>query len=278
MQNRKKFREEISWFVPLSLFLILCILIAGIHILKEFKKEPVIPPLVPHIEKIEIPMTGIPVSIIIDDIGWNIGIAKAIEEIKEPLTLSFLPFAPYSKEILENLKNKHFEFLLHLPLEPFPPAQCLDKGLIKTDMDNDEIIRQLNQDLENFYPYIKGINNHMGSLFTSKEEKMEVLLKEIQKKKLFFVDSITSRKSCGYRLAKQMGLKTAQRNLFLDNKSDPAYIKTQLYKLVEIAKKEGKAIGIGHAKYTTLKVLKEELPIIEAQKGIKIVPVSQILE
>ena len=274
MQNKKKSSEEISWFVPLLLFLILCILTAGIHILKEFKKEPVIPPVVPPIE---IPMMEISVSIIIDDMGWNRKIIKEIEGIQEPLTLSFLPFAPYSKEILENLKNKHFEFLLHLPLEPFPPAQCLDKGLIRMDMDNDEIIEQFNQNMENFYPYIKGINNHMGSLFTSKEEKMEVLLKEIQEKNLFFVDSMTSRKSCGYRIARQIGLKTAKRDIFLDNNSDPYYIKTQLYKLVETAKKEGKAIGIGHARPNTIKILKEELPNLK-KEGIKIVPVSQLLE
>ena len=262
--------EKIPWFNVIVLFLILCILVCGIKILKVIRKPPLPPPV-----KIEKPKYFI--SIILDDWGWNLKRVEEIEEIKEPLTLSILPFSPYSKDVIERLKGKNFEFLLHLPLQPKPPSQCLDKGLIRVDMEEDEIIEQFHKDIGVLYPYVKGVNNHMGSLFTSNEKKMRILLNEIKKMDLFFVDSMTSRNSCGYYLAKKMGIKTAKRDVFLDNSSDPEIIKKNLYKLVKIAKKKKKAIGIGHARKNTIMVLKREIPKIK-KEGIEIVYVSELLE
>ena len=267
---KAKKEEKIPWFNVILLFLILCILISGIKILKEIRKPP-IPP------EIKIKKPEYFISIILDDWGWNTQRIKEIEEIKEPLTLSILPFSPYSKEVIKYLEGRNYEFLLHLPLEPKPPSQCLDKGLIKVNMNEEEIIAQFHRDIEDFYPYVKGINNHMGSLFTSNEEKMKILLNEIKKMNLFFVDSMTSKNSCGYYLAKKMGIKTAKRDVFLDNSSDPESIRKNLHKLVELAKKRGKAIGIGHAKKNTIMVLKEEIPNIK-KEDIKLVHVSKLLE
>ncbi len=294
-------RQEFSPFVPLVLFIILCILLASIGLLREFRKKTPYKP--PHsIEKREPSLIRKPmpvrtgkfqiamrkrmparagkfqVALVIDDIGWNKEIVKEIEKIKQPLTLSLLPKAPYSKEIFEGLKNNNnLELILHLPLEPLPPYQSFDRGLIKTGMTDEEITQQFNEDIKYFYPRIKGLNNHMGSLFTSDEEKMMVLLKEIKSKNMFFVDSMTTKKSKGYLLAKEMGIKTTRRDVFLDNESNPEYIEKQVWELVETAKKHGKAVGIGHAKKSTISVLKDILPEVE-KEGVEIVPVSSLLE
>lgn len=273
MKNKNK--KEISWFVPLVLVLLLAILITGVKILNQiYKKEK--PPVIEKKEVVK-KEEKIPVAIIIDDCGWNKFLLKELNDFQEPLTLSFLPKAPYSKELIKALEGKNFEFMLHLPLEPMPPHQCFDKGLITTKMSPEEVDRIFFEDVKDYLPYIKGINNHMGSLFTSQPDKMELVLKDIKKDGLFFIDSMTSGRSVGYELAKQMGIPTAKRDIFLDNKSDPEYIKGQIEKLIEVAKKNGKAVAIGHAKRTTLTVLKEVLPEVE-KEGIKIVPASSIVE
>jgi len=273
--KKGKEKKEISWFVPLVLFLVLCILVVGIKILNEFYKKEVVP-LVPKVIEKKRP-EKIPVAIIIDDCGWSKALLKELEGINESLTLSFLPKAPYSKELIEALEGRNFDFMLHLPLEPMPPHQCFDKGLITTKMSDDEINRIFYDDVKDYLPYIKGINNHMGSLFTSDKDKMKILLNDIRKENLFFIDSMTSEKSVGFQLAKEMGIKTAKRDIFLDNKADPDYIKEQIRKLIEVAKKNGKGVAIGHAKRTTLEVLKEMIPEIE-KEGIEIVPASSIVE
>ncbi|MCM8777101.1 MAG: divergent polysaccharide deacetylase family protein [Candidatus Omnitrophica bacterium] len=284
----KKRLSENSPFLPLALFIVLCILITAVGILREIKKEKVpapVPPVVkkekPSVIKKAIPpyrKEKVQIGIIIDDLGWNKEIVEEIEKINRPITISILPYAPYSRDIFNKFKrNEMIEMLLHLPLEPRPPVQSLDKGVIKTEMSNDEINQQFYDALKNFYPGVKGVNNHQGSLFTSNEDKMRILLGAIQSKNLFFVDSMTARQSKGYILAKEMGIKTAKRDIFLDNRSDPQYIEGQVWELVEVAKKEGKAIGIGHARSTTIEVLKNILPEIE-KEGIEIVPVSSLLE
>ncbi|HRR96173.1 MAG TPA: divergent polysaccharide deacetylase family protein [Candidatus Ratteibacteria bacterium] len=281
---KKSDKKETSWLVPVVLLLILGILITGVKVLNEiYKKEEIPGKKIPAkkekvVEKKEKKREKeIPVAIIIDDCGWNRSIVKELEGINEPLTLSFLPKAPYSKELIKLLNGKNYEFILHLPLEPLPPQQCLDKGLITTEMTDEEINKIFLDNVYDYLPYIKGINNHMGSLFTSTPDKMEVLLENIKKENLFFIDSATSKNTTGYTLAEQMGIKTAKRDIFLDNESNPEYIKEQLNKLIKVAKKNGKCVAIGHAKKETLKVLKEKLPELK-EEGIKIVPASSIVE
>ncbi len=277
-------RQEFSPFVPLVLFILLCILLIATGLLREFKKDTGVtfhPPdkVKPSIiKKIPGKTDKLQIALIIDDVGWNKEIIKNIEKINRPLTLSILPKAPYSKDIFNNLKNNRtFELILHLPMEPIPPSQSFDKGLLKTSMSDEEIILQFNDDIKGFYPQVRGLNNHMGSLFTSDEEKMRVLLKEMQSRNMFFIDSMTSRKSRGYLLAKEIGLKTAKRDVFLDNKSNPEYIEKQVWELVDTAKKQGSAVGIGHAKKSTIDVLENVIPEIE-KEGIEIVPISSLLE
>jgi polysaccharide deacetylase 2 family uncharacterized protein YibQ len=284
--NRK---ENNSFFLPLILFLILCILIVGFKILEQLQKSkkiekkeitklypPEIKPTIP--EKIEKKVKKVgEVAIIIDDVGWNLSIIKEIEKINKPLTLSILPKAPYSKKILDELKDKNYELILHLPLEPSPPSQCLDKGLIKVDMNEEEIREVFEDDVKEFLPYVKGINNHMGSLYTINEEKMRILLENIKEKNLFFVDSLTNSKSCGYKIAKELGIKTGKRDVFLDISNDPENINKKIDELLKIAKEKGSAIAIGHAKKETIKVLKERISDFD-ENGIKIVPVSKLLE
>ena len=280
----KKNSSDNSPFLPLVLFIVLCILITAVGIIKEIRKEKVpvpVPPEKPAITKKAVPpeVKGkVRIGIIIDDLGWNKEIVKEIEKINRPITVSILPYAPYSKDVFQEIKkNNSIEMLLHLPLEPRPPFRSFDKGVLKTDMSNDEITRQFYEELKDFYPGVKGINNHEGSLFTSDEEKMRILLEAIQSKNLFFVDSMTAKQSKGYILAKGMGIKTAKRDVFLDNQSDPQYIEGQIRELVETARKQGKAIGIGHARKNTVAVLKDILPELE-KEGVEVVPVSSLLE
>jgi hypothetical protein len=117
----------------------------------------------------------------------------------------------------------------------------------------------------------------MGSKFTEDPELMGIVLKEIQREGLFFLDSRTTARSVGFRVARDLGLKTGQRSVFLDNERDVSKIKARLSELVALSQKNGRAIGIGHPYPETVQAIREKLPSL-MEDGIEFVPVSSLLE
>ena len=78
----------------------------------------------------ELPM----VAIVIDDLGYQRHTASDFIELDLPLTLSFLPQAPFSKEMAKLAFEKGKETLLHLPMEP--------KAYPETDPGPESLINQ----------------------------------------------------------------------------------------------------------------------------------------
>ena len=91
-----------------------------------------------------------------------------------------------------------------------------------------------------------------------------------------FLDSRTTAKSVGHKLAKIYHIPFAERNVFLDHNSTPASISKQLLELEAIATRKGYAVAIGHPRENTIKALSQWLPII-AEKGLTLVPISAII-
>jgi polysaccharide deacetylase 2 family uncharacterized protein YibQ len=217
------------------------------------------------------------IAIIIDDLGYNNGNAEELLKIDAPLTFSIFPQGTYSKSLAQKAHTRGRDVILHLPMEPYEyPQKNPGDGTLLLDMDNEELLKKLESDID-AVPFIKGVNNHMGSKFTEDKEKMRVVLNELEKRGLFFLDSRTSKNTVGYSVAKEMGLKVAERNIFLDNNQDLKSINAQIYKLAKLSLKNGSAIGIGHPHPATIKALKQMIPELKA-KGIEVVPVSQLVK
>jgi polysaccharide deacetylase 2 family uncharacterized protein YibQ len=86
---------------------------------------------------------------------------------------------------------------------------------------------------------------------------MTVALKVIRSHELYFFDSLTSSGSIAYNTAKQLGVPTARNDLFIDADTDMQdVVEARLERLLEIARKRGFAIGIGHPKRWTLDALR----------------------
>lgn len=197
------------------------------------------------------------VAIIIDDLGYDMGIARKFLDLDMPLDVSVLPYAPYSKKIAREVTMTDKELMLHLPMEPKGyPGIIPGKGALFTSMDDEELKHIICCDLEQIKG-IKGVNNHMGSRFTEDKHGMLLLLNEIKKRGLFFVDSITTPDSVGYKLAKMEGIKTIKRDVFLDPHRQYGLIRSQMERLLGIARNKKVAVGIGHPYPETLEVIKE---------------------
>ena len=215
------------------------------------------------------------IGIVIDDWGYNLNNLSIAEQIKHPLTIAILPKLPFSQTIADKLHGHGFEIILHLPMEPKEKIR-LEKNTITTFMDEGTIRNILGQDLTDI-KHASGISNHMGSRATQDTKTMEIIFKELKKRRLYFLDSLVSADSVCFDLAHKMHLGFAKRDIFLDNIESAEYIKGQIYKLKTRATVFGQAIGIGHDKKVTLEVLKEIMPSIE-KEGYKFVFISELVK
>ncbi len=234
-----------------------------------FKKE-----IIPYPAKTTGPKPRI--AIVIDDFGAVYRQAKEFLKINVPITFSVLPFRRHSREIAKLVHDRGYEVVLHLPMEPYGyPSINPGKGALLLQMPDIEIKQMTNKCLDDLDPFISGVNNHMGSAFTENAEKMKVVLEEIKKRRLFFLDSLTSPHSTAYKTARSLHLSTCRRDIFLDVKQTKEFVNGQLKKLISIARKRGKAIAIGHPYTVTFEVLKEKLPYINKREA-RVVPVSEL--
>jgi polysaccharide deacetylase 2 family uncharacterized protein YibQ len=104
---------------------------------------------------------------------------------------------------------------------------------------------------------------------------MRWLMSTIREKGLFFIDSRTTEKTVAEKVARKNLIESARRDVFLDNVEEKEEIRGQLSKLIELARQNGRAIGIGHPYPETVAVLAEEIPNLTAQ-GVELVPASQL--
>jgi polysaccharide deacetylase 2 family uncharacterized protein YibQ len=122
-----------------------------------------------------------------------------------------------------------------------------------------------------------GVNNHMGSRFTASARDMRRVMVALRARDLLFLDSLTTGRSTGHGLAREFGIPTVVRDIFLDNDRAPASIRRQLARTVARARGHGHAIAIGHPYPETLDALESWLPRLAAQGLVLVlVPVSAL--
>ena len=223
-------------------------------------------PLVKKPVKSPTPEKPLPlVAIIIDDLGYDKKIAIKLSNLNAMLTFSILPHSPFQKSIARMSRDKGFGIMLHLPMEPLEYPDI---------MTPDQLTRQLEKDLD-AVPFIRGVNNHMGSKMTAESRQMYQIFSILKKRGLYFVDSRTTVETLCKPSARLLQIPFAQRDVFLDHRVEVEFIRKQLKELVRIAQRNGYAIGIGHPHSLTYKVLHEMLP--ELQKKVRLVPALEIV-
>ncbi|EDO9233209.1 divergent polysaccharide deacetylase family protein [Campylobacter coli] len=208
-------------------------------------------------------------AIIIDDMA-NISQVRALQALKLKLIPSFFP--PDKNHIdTPKLALKFDFYMVHLPLAAMnytkPELDTLNPS------DSEKRIFKKIQQVKKDFKDLKFINNHTGSLFTSDEKAMKKLYKAFEKEELIFVDSKTIASSKAPKVAKALGQIYIQRDVFLDNRDDVAYIKNQLIEAVRLAKQKGFAIAIGHPRKNTFKALEQSKDLL---KSVELVYLSEI--
>ncbi len=216
------------------------------------------------------------IALVIDDMGYNKKNFKDIKDIDVPLTLAVLPNAPHSRAACSFADNNHLEVILHMPMEPENEEEKVEKDTIGSRMDHEEVRAAIDKAFQ-AVPSAKGMNNHMGSKATRDEDLMMVVMTELGKKDMFFLDSRTCRGTACMKAARKAGIPFAGRDIFIDNRLDGGYIREQLKRAEKIARENGEAVAIGHDRVLTVQVLKEAVPEMK-KNGIRFVFLSEIVK
>lgn len=214
-------------------------------------------------------------AIILDDAGFGESAIAALDDAGVPLSFAVLPNAPRAAEFARRAHAEGFEVLCHLPLEPKGDAVSPGEGAITTLMDEREIRERVRASIESI-PHARGVNNHMGSRATSDRRTMEHVLEAVRAKGAYFVDSRTTSDSLAEKIARELEIRTAARDVFLDDDDEISKVRRQWNLAVAIAEKKGTAVAIGHLYPTTIRVLREEIPRLKA-RGFRFVFASDVV-
>jgi uncharacterized protein len=214
------------------------------------------------------------IVLILDDVGYDPAATERAAALPATINFAVIPGTPHAKRSAEFLAARGFEILCHLPMEPVGyPKVSPGAGAILLSL-SDEEIRRRTTAMFRQVPHAIGVNNHMGSAATADARVMKNVLEAVRDEGVFFVDSRTSGRSVGHRMALDLGIPSAGRDVFLDDDPSVEAIRAQVQRLAQLASaSEGVTVAIGHLYPSTLQVLSEEIPKLRAA-GYRFLPVS----
>ncbi|WP_049855975.1 divergent polysaccharide deacetylase family protein [Trabulsiella odontotermitis] len=194
-------------------------------------------------------------AIVIDDFGYRPQTENQVLAMPATISVAVLPNAPHAREMATKAHNSGHEVLIHLPMAPLS-KQPLEKDTLRPDMNSDEIDRIIREAVEKV-PFAVGLNNHMGSAMTSNLFGMEKVMQSLGRYNLYFLDSMTIGNSQALRASTGTGVKVIKRKVFLDDTQNEADIRYQFNRAIQLARRNGSAIAIGHPHPSTVRVLQQ---------------------
>ncbi|HHV6870102.1 divergent polysaccharide deacetylase family protein [Haemophilus influenzae] len=196
-------------------------------------------------------------AIVIDDVGYHSKEDAAIFAMPREISVAIIPAAPYARARNQEAKSQGRDILIHMPMQPVSAVKIEDGGL-HLGMSAAQVNDRVNT-AKNIVRDAIGMNNHMGSAATADPQLMTYLMTALQEKHLFFLDSRTIGKSVAGKIAKEQGVRSLDRHIFLDDSNEFADVQRQFKAAIHYARKHGIAIVIGHPRPNTIAVLQAGL-------------------
>ena len=214
------------------------------------------------------------IAIIIDDLGHNWRTGERAIDIQAHLTFAVIPGTQHAFRLASYARDAGKEVIIHLPMEN-TMNHPLGSLALTSGLTEQGVAIVLDQAVK-LVPFASGINNHLGSALTQEPQAMLWLMRAVKHHKLFFVDSRTTHKTVASDIALQENIRTASRDVFLDNDKSLYSIDKEFRRLLALAKERKTAIAIGHPYPSTLRYLELATPMLK-RKGVRLISVSEML-
>ncbi len=211
------------------------------------------------------------IAIIIDDMGNHLKTGRQLINLPYPMTLAFLPHRKHTQDLAQYAHAVNKEVMLHMPMAN-TLGLALGPGGLTSGMSKLELTLTLRRAVRSI-PFLQGVNNHMGSALTQRQEEMQWVMEELYNYPLYFVDSRTIASSVAEQTAERYEIPTLSRDVFLDHWQTRKAVHHQFTRLIKVAKQKGTAVAIGHPHQVTADYLEWALPRLD-EEGIRIATVS----
>ena len=216
-------------------------------------------------------------SLVIDDLGYSLANGMAAIDLNGEHTYAILPGAAYSRKLAQHAHQQNKEVILHLPMQSISSSAAHEPNALNEAMDEEQLTTNVHALLAEV-PFIRGVNNHMGSHLTEFDFFMRPVMDSIRgyNPGLYFLDSRTSPRSVAHAQALDAGLSSISRDVFLDDEPNPESIRLQFNIWLTKARALGSAIAIGHPYSNTIDVLRAQLPATDGE--FEFLPISKLIE
>lgn len=215
------------------------------------------------------------IALVIDDVGIDRRRSDALIALPAPLTLSFLTYSHDLDNQTTAARARGHELMVHVPMQPKSADADPGPKVLRVRDTQAQLAEKLEWGLGRFSGYV-GVNNHMGSRFTSDRTGMQAVMATLSSRGLFFLDSVTTPDTAGVSTARAAGVPVLTRDVFLDNEDTPEEVRYRLEQVEKISLRTGAAIAIGHPHDATITVLRDWIPDA-ISRGFAIVPVSALV-
>lgn len=219
---------------------------------------------------------GARIAIVIGGIGVSqTGTQSALEKLPPEVTLAFATGGNSLDRWMQTARRNGHEIVLQLPLEPFDyPNVDPGRGTLTVEAGQEENLDNLRWSLGRITNYT-GVMNYMGARFVADRASMELLMGELGRRGLMYLDDGSTARSLSEPLAGPSLVPFAASDTAIDTARERGDILRKLDELERVARARGYAIGTGSAFETTVDAVARWVREAKS-RGIEIVPVSAL--
>jgi polysaccharide deacetylase 2 family uncharacterized protein YibQ len=200
---------------------------------------------------------------------------NAIAKLPGAVTFAFVPYGPEVERDATRARAEGHELLLQVPMEPFDyPDNDPGPQALLMSLSAEQNLDRLRWLMSRFQGFV-GIANYMGARFTSTEQGLGPVMKEIDKRGLIYFDDGSSPRSLAGQIASANNLPFAKADIVLDTVTTPTHIDRALTRLEAAARANGIAVGVASALPGSIERIAQWAKTAES-RGVVLVPISAL--
>ncbi len=177
------------------------------------------------------------IAIVVGGMGLSATATRlAMEKLPGEVTFAFAPYGADLDRQAAKARAEGHETILQLPMEAFEGADMNGSRTLEVALAPDQLIDRLSWHLSRFTGYV-GVENFLGQRFTSQEQAITPVLREIGKRGLLYLDDGSSQTSIAPTLGATLGVANARADVVIDAERAPEAIGAALVRLEAMARR-----------------------------------------